>query len=89
MTYRGADVEVHISLTSALVGGEWSALRPSCFTQGEIALDIHYTGNWVGARASLDHIEKIKNVILPGMEPRLLGRPIRSQSLYRMGYLGS
>jgi hypothetical protein len=31
--YGGEDVEIEIFLTSALVGGEWSASRPSLFTQ--------------------------------------------------------
>jgi hypothetical protein len=26
--YGGVDVEIHMFLTSALVGGEWSASRP-------------------------------------------------------------
>jgi hypothetical protein len=29
--YGGVDVEIHIFLTSALVGGEWSTSRPSRF----------------------------------------------------------
>jgi hypothetical protein len=32
--YGGADVEIHIFLTSALVGDEWSASRTCCFTPG-------------------------------------------------------
>jgi hypothetical protein len=27
-TYRGVDVQIHVFLTSAAVGGEWSASRP-------------------------------------------------------------
>jgi hypothetical protein len=33
--YGGVDVYLHIFLTSALAGGEWSASRTSCFTFGE------------------------------------------------------
>jgi hypothetical protein len=33
-------------LTSALVGGEWSALRPGRFTPGERAPDAHSIGGW-------------------------------------------
>jgi hypothetical protein len=33
--YGGVDVEIHIFLTSELVGGEWSASRPGPFTPGE------------------------------------------------------
>jgi hypothetical protein len=35
--YGGVDVQIHIVLTSALVGSEWSASRPYCFTPGEKA----------------------------------------------------
>jgi hypothetical protein len=30
--YGGVDVYIHIFLTSALVGGEWSVTRPGRFT---------------------------------------------------------
>jgi hypothetical protein len=36
-TYGGVDVEIHIFLTLALVGGEWSASRSDCFTSEERA----------------------------------------------------
>jgi hypothetical protein len=35
--YGGVYVYIHIFLTSALGGGEWSALRPGRFTPGEEA----------------------------------------------------
>jgi hypothetical protein len=35
---KGVDVYIHIFLTSALAGGEWSALRPGRFTSGEKSL---------------------------------------------------
>jgi hypothetical protein len=34
-TYGGVEVYVHVFLTSALVGGEWSASRPGRFTPGK------------------------------------------------------
>jgi hypothetical protein len=40
----------------------------------------------VGLRAGLDDVEKSKFLILPGLEPRLLGRPARSRSLCRLRY---
>jgi hypothetical protein len=40
-TYEGVDVYIHIFLTSALVGGEWSASHPGRFTPGEGALGTH------------------------------------------------
>jgi hypothetical protein len=40
-------------------------------------------------RAGVDDVEKRKFLLLPGLEFRLLGRPDRSQSLYRLSYPGS
>jgi hypothetical protein len=40
------------SLTSALEGGDWSASRSDCFTPGKKS-GSHWTGGWVGHRASL------------------------------------
>jgi hypothetical protein len=34
-SYGGVDVQIHVFLTSALVGGEWSASRPDRCTLGE------------------------------------------------------
>jgi hypothetical protein len=51
-TYRGVDVCIHIFLTSALVRGEWSALRPCRFTPG-----THFIGGWVDPRDGLDDME--------------------------------
>jgi hypothetical protein len=45
------------SLTSALYGGEWSALHPGCFTPRERAPGTHWTGGWVGPRDVLDMVE--------------------------------
>jgi hypothetical protein len=81
--YGGVDVQMHILLTSAL-GGERSASCPSRFTPG-----THWIRGWVGPRAGLDAVEKRKFLTLPGLELRPLGRPARSQSLYRLHYLGA
>jgi uncharacterized membrane protein YkvI len=43
----------------------------------------------MGPRAGVDNLEKRKFFTLPGLELRLLGRPARSQSLYRLRYPGS
>jgi hypothetical protein len=56
--YGGVEVQTHVFLTSALVGGEWSASRPSRFTPGERTHGTHWTGRWVGPRAGLDDMEK-------------------------------
>jgi hypothetical protein len=80
--YGGVDVQVHIFLTSALDGREWSASRPGRFTPWVIAPDTHWIGGWVDPRAGLDNVEKRKFLTLPGLELRALRRPARSKSLY-------
>jgi hypothetical protein len=55
----GVDVQIHISLTSAPVGGEWSTSRPDRFTTRERAPGTHWIGGWVDLRAGLDELEKI------------------------------
>jgi hypothetical protein len=84
--YVGVDISIHIFLTSALVGGEWSASRPGRFTARERAPGTYWIRGWVDPRAGLDDVEKRKFLTLPGLELRHLGRPARSQSLYRLGY---
>jgi hypothetical protein len=81
--YGGVNVEIHVLLTSALVGDEWSASRPSCFTPGERALGTHWKGGWVGPRTGLDDVEK-RFLTLSGLELRPLYPPARSQTLYRL-----
>jgi hypothetical protein len=83
-TYGGVEVQIHIFLTSALVGGEWSDSRPCRFTPGERTPGTHWIGGWVGPIAGLDYVEKRKLLTLPGLELRPLGRPARRQSLYRL-----
>jgi hypothetical protein len=56
--YRGVDVQIHIFLTSALVGGEWSASGTGHFTSGERIPYTHWIGDWVGPRTDLDGMEK-------------------------------
>jgi hypothetical protein len=43
----------------------------------------------VDTRASLDDLEKRTFLTIPGLKLRPLGRPARSQSLYRLSYPGS
>jgi hypothetical protein len=86
--YGGVYVKIHIFLTSALGGGEWSASRPGRFTPGEIAPGTLWIGGWVSPRACLDDVEKRKFLTLQGLELQTFGRPGRSQSLYRLCYPG-
>jgi hypothetical protein len=81
--YGGVNVYIHIFLTSTLAGGEWSASRPR-----ERDPVTYWIGGWVGPRAGLDEMEKRKFLTLPGLELRPLGRPARSQLLYRLSYPG-
>jgi hypothetical protein len=76
--YGGVDVYIHIFLTLALVGGEQSTSRPSCFTHRERAHTTYWTGGWVDPRAGLDNVEKRKFLTLPGLELRPLRRPAHS-----------
>jgi hypothetical protein len=56
--YGGVDVQIHIFLTSALVGGEWSTSRPGRFTPGKEPPVPIVIGGWVDPRAGLDDLEK-------------------------------
>jgi hypothetical protein len=56
--YEGVDVQIHVFLTSELVGGEWLASRHARFNPGENAPDSHWIGGWVGPRSGLDNVEK-------------------------------
>jgi hypothetical protein len=85
-THGELDVKIHVFLTSALVGAEWSASRPGLFTFGERA---PVDGGCVGPRGGLDDVEIRKILPLPGLELRPLGRPARSQPLYRLRNRGS
>jgi hypothetical protein len=87
--YGGVDLWIHVFLSSALVGGEWSASRPGCITRGERAPGTHWIGGWVDPRTGLDDVERRKFLPLPRLELRSLCPPARSQSLYRLRYPGS
>jgi hypothetical protein len=65
-------------LTSAEVGGEFSASRPCRLNPGEKATGIHWVGGWVGSRADLDDVEKRKILLLTVLELQTLGRPARN-----------
>jgi hypothetical protein len=56
--YGGVGVYIHIFLTSALAGGEWSASRPCHFTPRERPLGTHWLRGWVDPRGGLDGMEK-------------------------------
>jgi hypothetical protein len=85
-TYGEVDVQTHVFLTSALVGGKWSASRPGRFSPWEIVRGTHGIGGWMGPRTGLEGMEWRKLSPLPGLELRTLGSPTRNQSLYRLTY---
>jgi hypothetical protein len=82
--YGRVDLWIHIFLTSALVGDEWSGSRTGRFTPRKSTPGTHWIGGLVDPRVGLDDVEKRKFLTVPGLELRPLGRPARSQSLYRL-----
>jgi hypothetical protein len=76
--YGVVDIQIHVFLTSALVGEEWSVSRLDRFTSGERAPSTHWIRVWVGPSTGLDDVEKRKFLPLPGLELRPFGRPARS-----------
>jgi hypothetical protein len=76
---------VNLFLTSAQIGGEWSASRTGRFTYGERALDTHWIGDGVGPRTGLYDAEE-KGFPPPGLAPQPLSDPAQKQSLYRLRY---
>jgi hypothetical protein len=80
---------IHVFLTSALVGCEWSASSPGRFTLEKEPTGIHWIAGWVDPRDGLEDMEKRKFFALSGLELRSLGRPARCQSLYRLSYPGT
>jgi hypothetical protein len=84
--YWGVDVQTHIFVTSALVGGEWSASRPGRFTSGERVPGTYWIGGLVGSTGSLNNMEKWKFLALLGLELWPLGHPACNQLLYQLRY---
>jgi hypothetical protein len=72
------------SLTSALDGGERSASRPGRFTPSERAPGTPWIEGWVGPRAVVDTVVKIK--IPSTRRESNPDRPARSPALYRLRY---
>jgi hypothetical protein len=57
-TYGRVTIWIHVFLTSALDGGEWSAARSDVFTLGQWATGTHCIEGWMGTTAGLDAVEK-------------------------------
>jgi hypothetical protein len=56
--HGSVNIWIQIFLTSARVGGEWSASRLCRFTPGEGVPVTHWIGGWVDPRADLDDMKK-------------------------------
>jgi hypothetical protein len=63
------------------------SFTPRSLYSGKRAPETHWIGGWVDPRACLDDVEISFDPT--GTELRPLGRPARSQSLYRLRYPGS
>jgi hypothetical protein len=87
--YGGVDVSIHLFLSSTLVELKGRLHAPAALPSVKKAPGTHLMGGWVGLRVGLDDVERRKFLILPGLELRPLGRPARSQSLYRLRHPGS
>jgi hypothetical protein len=74
----GVDVQRHAFLTSTLERGECQLHDPTALPRRK----SHWTGGWVGPRASVDAVEKRKIPSTTGNQTP------RSQSLYRLSYPG-
>jgi hypothetical protein len=73
--------------TSALDGGEWSALRPGRALAPGKETPVSIVHCWVGPRAGLDTEARGKILSpLPGIEPQSSGHSARSQTLYWLSY---
>jgi hypothetical protein len=77
--YGGVDVYVHILLTSALAGGEWSASRPGSLTPGVRTPGAHWIEGSVDPRTTLGRGEE-KILDRTGTRTPTLGRPARRHS---------
>jgi hypothetical protein len=75
-----AYIPVYLSL--ALVGDEWSALRPGRFSFRERAPGTHWIGGWMGPRTNLNDVEKRKICPYRDWNSDPSGHPPRNQSLY-------
>jgi hypothetical protein len=74
------------------LGTSWKwvvSFMPRPLYPRERALGTHCIRGWVDPRAGLNDIEKWKFLTLPGLQLWPLGRPARSQSLYRLRYPGA
>ena len=65
------EVQLNSFLNLALDSGEWSASRPGHFTPEETALGSYQIGGWLGPRARLDIMGKMKSLLFTKFELRV------------------
>jgi hypothetical protein len=80
---------IHVFLTWALVGGEWSASRPGRFTPRERASGTYWIGGLSAPQNRTERCGEEKILASAGTRTPTPRRPARSQSLYRLRYPGS
>jgi hypothetical protein len=81
-------IQTHVFLASAVVGGGWSASFPRRFTLGGGNLRYPLDTGLSGSQCRCGRYGEVKILTIPELELRHLGRPFRSQSLYRLPYHG-
>jgi hypothetical protein len=70
-------MHVHIFLSSALAGSEWSASRPNRFSR-ENNRCTNFIGGWKSPVAPVFMMQRI-SLTVPGLELRPIGSPTRSR----------
>jgi hypothetical protein len=60
--HGGVDVQIHIFLTSALVGSKWSASHACCFIPKERSPGTYWIDGLVCPRAGVNDVEKLKSL---------------------------
>jgi hypothetical protein len=76
------DVQIHIYLTSAVVGGEWSA--PATLLPGERDPGISWIGTWVDPRTSVENLEKRIFLDLLGLKLQCRSHSACNKLLYQL-----
>jgi hypothetical protein len=71
-TYGGVDVYTNVFLTSALVGGGWSASRFGHFALGEMTPGTHWRGRLGGLHSRSGRHGEVQILAPPGLELRPL-----------------
>jgi hypothetical protein len=74
-------------MISVLDGGEGAASSPGHLTPGEITLDTHWIGGWVGPRAGLDAVGVQRNFCVAGNRTPVVQPVVRRYVLTELSRL--